>query len=108
MPWSHEAVYRALVGRGEREKASPVNRYVVLYQQKPICAVLYSPDSRAAAIRPVHLNPARESWRPVVFAKIRESIRLVGSDSKGPGKAAGNFDRYEVLDWNGLARGLGL
>lgn len=108
MPWNHASVYQALVKRGERVKESARDQYVVLYPQRPNCALLYSPTSARAHAAPVHLNAGRDSWRPDVFGRIESALRLRRRDNKGAGKESGNFDWYEVVDWDAFASGLGL
>ena len=108
MSWSHEAVYQALVERGERIKRSPINPYVVLYPQEKNCAILYSPNATQTRNAPLHLNEARDSWRTDVFERISPALEFVRRDNKGPGKDSQNFSLYRVIDWDLFAEGVGL
>jgi hypothetical protein len=107
-PWTHEKVFLALVRRGLRHKDLwKKNIYVEIYDQRPICAVLYGPKVKAYIRAPLHLNPRHDNaWREDVFTRMQPAIRFVQSDSKGPGKESSNFDHYAVADWDALANAL--
>ena len=107
--WDHKKVYDVLVSRGERQKDSDKNKYVVLYTQDTNCAVLYSSKSNCAS-EPVHLNPLgikrSQSWKMEVYQAIRPHISPVHRDSKVDPEQ--DFIRYSVNDWNKFATALGL
>jgi hypothetical protein len=102
--WNHETVYQALVARGERVKESPSERYVALYPQEPLCAILYAPDSFSSA--PLQTNKSRPDWNPELFHRMSAGLEWTSRDNKGPGKEAQNFDHYRVLDWDHVAAAL--
>lgn len=109
--WNHRTVFDALAQRGEKLKKSSKNSYVCLYQQSPLCAVLYSVESSTTYRNaPVHINDGRDSWSSGVWMRIRPSLapQPAHVDKKGPGKESSNFAHYEVLDWAAFAEALGL
>ena len=109
MKWDHEKVYKALLARGEHPKLSEKDKYVVLYNQDTICAVLYPPKSSCARA-PVHLNPLGirrcRSWDMKVYEKIRPHISPERRDFKVDPEQ--DFVHYSVTDWNKFATALGL
>src|SRR5262245_25956670 len=102
MGWTHEAVYQALVERGERVKQSANNPYVTLYHQETNCAILYASDSSAVGA-PLHTNAARADWRADVFDRLegagavawREQEQLSGS--AGTTKDRGRMHRTSTI-----------
>ena len=106
--WTHHKVFRALVESGMRRK-DPWRKdpYVVLYDQKPNCAVLYAPNARYGEA-PLHVNPQRDSWDSKVWDRIRPFVEYKRSDNKGPGKEKQNHDHYRVANWAGFANALRL
>ena len=107
--WYHETVYHALVSRGEHQKGSGEDKYVALYTQGAICAVLYPPKSKYH-LSPVHLNPLgtrrSRSWKMEVYQAIRPHISPARRDSKVDPEQ--DFVHYSVNDWNKFATALGL
>ena len=109
MPWTHETVYRALVDRDpKREHRLQSERYAELYQQQPNSAVLYAPGGKRTKSAPLHINETRNGFRPDVLEGISPAIEFVRRDNKGLGKDSQNFDWYRVVDWDRLAKALGL
>ena len=107
--WNHKTVYDALASRGLFQKPSDENKYVVLYPQDTICAILYPPKSICSR-EPVHLNafgPQRaRSWRMDIYQAIRPHISAKSRDSKNDPEQ--DFIHYSVDDWNSFAQALGL
>lgn len=102
---THETVYDALVKKKNVERALQSERYVLLYPQRPCCAILYAPGGRYNSA-PLALNEARDSFRNDVFRRISSAIEFVRRDKKGPGKEAQNWNHYRVADWRRFAEGL--
>lgn len=106
-PWDNHKVFLALAQRGEVHKELWLKDICVhLYGPRPGCAVLYLPTTRYFRA-PLHLNPHRKcSWRQDIFERLIPYIEYSHSDRKKSQSC--NYDHYRVLNWDGMAKAVGL
>src|SRR5688500_10784079 len=94
--WDHASVFLRLIDLKLRNtNGTHRNPYVVLYEQKPNNAILYSPDSREFHNSPLHLHPGRKSWQAEVYHRVLPAIGSVRLESKSHEP----FLLCQIKDW---------
>ncbi|MFZ5483835.1 MAG: AAA family ATPase [Pseudomonadota bacterium] len=93
--YRHQHLFDYLESKGLRNQ-NDVD-YCDLYPQKPHWACLYHP--KYAPSRYVGLKPSRSSYKSDFHNKILPYIRFLSKE-----RSRGEFDLYEVIDWDGFER----
>jgi len=109
--WTHEAVFETIRGQkgmcGQETKKMKWGFHFIqlFYTQKPLCAILYAPDSRCASRHQLQLAPDKRSWNAAIFGPVRDAAKCAGWFQH---KTKDGFELYTITDWNRFAKILGL